>query len=101
MRTGREFDARCELETSVALTVCLARMSKGRRCRCRTSTGGGAAHPPSQINAPTVYPQSNALANGHYPYSTRGRIVTIPGQIVSSSTKPTMIIRYGSVTRAM
>ena len=36
-----------------------------------------------------------------YPYSTRGRIVTMPGQSVSNNTKPTMIIRYGIVTRAM
>ena len=30
---------------------------------------------------------------GLYPYSTRGRIVTMPGQSVSSSTKPTMMTR--------
>lgn len=41
------------------------------------------------------------LRSSHYPYSTRGRIVTMPGQSVSSSTKPIMIIRYGIVTRAI
>lgn len=68
MRTRREFDARRELETSAALTVPLASMSK---------------MPPPGTCAPTI----------NYPYNTRGRIVTIPGQIVSSSTKPIMIIR--------
>ncbi|MGY4512190.1 hypothetical protein ACVIN2_005644 [Bradyrhizobium sp. USDA 3650] len=46
--------------------------------------------------------RDSAKAGGRiYPYSTRGRIVTMPGQSVSSSTKPTMMSRYGIVTRAM
>jgi hypothetical protein len=49
--------------------------------------------------------QSQTAAGGRggriYPYSTRGRIVTMPGQSVSSSTNPTMMRRYGIVTRAM
>ena len=56
-----------------------------------TSAAFAASNP-----ATTPFDVSSDLTAGTartYPYSTRGKIVTMPGHSVSSSTKPIMIIR--------